>query len=57
LDKVEISNKEDIRKILANANLKKPNLMLLNYNDYAYISQIFTNEEIEWIRNNFAVIT
>jgi hypothetical protein len=56
LDKVEISNKEDIRKILANANLKKPILMLLNYNDYAYISQIFTNEEIEWIRNNFAVI-
>lgn len=53
LEKIEISNSEDIRKRFANVN--KPNLMLLNYNDYAYTSQIFTNEEIEWIKNNVQV--
>jgi aminopeptidase N len=54
-DKVEISNKEEVRKRLENANLNKPNLMLLNYNDYAYVTQIFTKQEIEWIKNNVNV--
>ena len=53
LEKVEISSSEDVKKKFENLN--KPNLLLMNYNDYAYVVQIFTNEEIEWIRNNVEV--
>jgi aminopeptidase N len=54
LSKVLISSPEEAKKKLA--NLAKPNLVLLNYNDFAYVIQIFTNDEIEWIKNNIAVI-
>jgi aminopeptidase N len=53
LSKVEITNQEEITKRFS--TLTKPNLMLLNYNDYAYVAQIFTNDEIEWIRSNVTV--
>lgn len=54
INKVLISDCEDVKKKFS--NLSTPKLVLLNHSDFAYVIQIFSNEEIEWIKNNVQVI-